>query len=132
MKMLYDEIIRRFPEVQSKIHSGDEELPYQLMHYVVEWLQEFRSDALTPDVIQRVQDFSQWCEDQPRGEQAKDDVFTILAVGFWESLFESDSTRTLVPRLMSRADVQANSEYLKGWVGSDNYEKTLREFDPPA
>jgi hypothetical protein len=66
------------------------------------------------------------------GKDAGDDIYTILVVGFYENLFEAQSTRALLPRLMPLKDLTQNADYLRQWVGAENYEKALKEYDRGA
>lgn len=132
MTALYNEICERFPEVRSQIYDGDEELPYMLMRHLANWLKELPAKELTPSVTNRVVAFNHWCERQPRGEQATDDLFTILVVGFYEPLFESASTRALLPKLVPPEDIAANAEYLRTWVGEENYNEARKQYRPNA
>jgi hypothetical protein len=131
MKALYTEILQRFPEVQSRISEGDEELPYLLMGYLADWLKEL-GDAVTPAITERVVAFARWCENQPRGKDAGDDLLTVFVVGFYEHLFGSASTRHLLPHLVSRADLTRNADYLRQWIGAENYERALQEYERGA
>ena len=99
------------------------------MHRIVEWLRARQPGAHGPDVVERLQHFKEWCEEQPRTQTAADDIWTIFIVGFWEHLFESDSTRPLVPLLMSRDELAANRDYLTSWVGAENYQMALDQYD---
>jgi hypothetical protein len=128
MKALFDEISRRFPEVRSRLSDGDEELPYLAMGSVVDWLRSLSPSQITPDIMQRVTEFRGWCEQQPRGETAGDDVYTVLVVAFYEKLFAKDVTRRLIPRLIPKDDLIQNAEYLKTWVGSENYQLALEQY----
>lgn len=123
MRRLHEEITVRFPEVRSAIFRGDEELPYVLIGHVAHWLTDLPKEAATPEVISRVQAFAKWCEEQPSGETAADDIYTIFIVGFYEKLFESDSGRAYLPKLASQKDLTRNAAYLKKWVGEANYGK---------
>jgi hypothetical protein len=126
MTKLRREIGRRFPEVRGKLRKEDE--PYTLMARVAEWLRAAPRETITRDVVHRLRDFMKWCDEQRRTDSAADDLFTISIVGFWEPLFDSDSTRFLIPQLMSRQDVESNEAYLKAWVGEENYRKALDAF----
>ena len=113
MKVLYIEITRRFPEVQTLVHEGDEELPYLVIGLIVDWLRSLSPAQITPEIVSRILEFRNWCEQKPRGKDAGDDIYTIWVVGFCEELFENDVTRPLIPRLMSKDDLKQNAEYLK-------------------
>jgi hypothetical protein len=129
MRLLHDEVIRRFPEIRPHLYGGDDEdSPYVLMHLVVSWLKELSPCDLTPELVQRVVDFGKWCKDQPRGENAANDVLTTWIVGFLEELFDSDATRPLIPHLVAKEDLIENAEYWKKWVTPENYQSSLGEY----
>jgi hypothetical protein len=129
---VYSEISERFPEIRSRFSEGDEELPYLLMGYLADWLKELRKEALTPEIINRVIMFTRWCEEQPRGKDAGDDVLTIFTVGFFEALFDSETTRAILPKITTRDDIVTNADYLRAWVGGENYDKALKLYAPKA
>ena len=128
MTALYDEIRERFPEVCSRLYRGDEALSYELMRHLAEWLKELPAKDLNSSVTKRVVAFTRWCEQQPRGTDAEDDLLTILVVGSYEKLFESASTRKLLPKLVPAEDMAANAEYLKKWVGTENYHEARKQY----
>jgi hypothetical protein len=134
MKLLYDEVLRRFPEARTKFNfsEGDVELPYNVMHDLVDWLQRLPPGAFTPELIDRLVSFTRWCEQQPRGKDAGDDLLTILTVGFYENLFDSDTTRALLPRFISRDQFMASADYFRQWVGAEDYEKAGKFYEPAA
>lgn len=126
MEKLYHEICVRFPEVSSQVHRGDEKLPYLMMGHLAEWLKSTPQTAITPELLARVQAFAAWCEEQPSGRTAGDDLLTILVVGFYEKLFQAEHLRALLPQLISKDTFTQNAEYLRTWVGDENYEKAAR------
>lgn len=87
MKKLYDEILKRFPEV--KIDEEDIELPYLMMSNIVSWLNSRNTDCTDQDIIKRVVGLKKWCESQDPGQSAADDIMTIFTVSFYEHLFEN-------------------------------------------
>ena len=123
VKHLYDEVLRRFPEVASYVSDGDEELPYLVVGYITDWL---LSIELDPPTVQRVVDFDRWCMDQPRGDTAADDIMTIEVVALREKLFEHDKLLPIVPKLMTHEELLQNRDYLTSWVGADRYQAALR------
>lgn len=126
MKHLYDEVLRRFPEVAAYVSDRDEDLPYLVVGAIADWLLSVAKPALDPVTVQRVIDFDRWCMDQPSGETAADDIMTIEVVALREKLFEHDELLPLVPKLMMREELLQNREYLTGWVGADRYQAALR------
>lgn len=129
VKSLQDEIARRFPEIPAYQIDANKDAPSLLMHEVVNWLRRIGTNGLTPEIVQRVVDFSQWCENQPRGSTTEDDLFTIYITAFVEHLFESEVTRPLIPKLCNYGDLMSNADYLKRWVGEENYALALKEYD---
>ena len=132
MRMFYDEISRQFPELRGRFSEGDEELPYVVIGYLIDWITELPKDAITAQLIERLVLFARWCEAQPRGKDAGDDLFTVLTVGFYEKLFESETTRALVPHFISREQFVEGGNYLRTWVGVENYEKAGKYYEPPV
>lgn len=128
MKVLFEEINRRFPEVRSRELEDNADSPYTVMGLVADWLKQLSRSEVTPEIVHRLQSFRDWCEQQPRGEDAGNDIYTILVVGFYENLFDEESTRSLIPKLISKEDLIQNAEYLKSWVGSDNYQLALEQY----
>jgi hypothetical protein len=128
MKMLYDEIARSFPEIRERFSESDEELPYVIMGYLADWLKESPKEAITPQLVDRLVSFARWCEEQPRGKDAADDLLTILTVSFYEALFDLETTRALVPRFISREQFLAGADYLRASVGAENYESAGKYY----
>ena len=106
----------------------DEMWPYMVMGFVVEWLRSLSPEQITPEIVSRLREFRDWCEEQPRGETAGDDLYTVLVVGFYEELFRDEVTRRLIPRLIPKDDLIQNAEYLKTWVGDENYQLALEQY----
>lgn len=127
MKILCDELSRLFPEFFSTVYDGDKELPYMMMVNLASWLKEIPA-PLNPVLVGNIVKFARWCESQPRGTGAENDMLTIFAVGFLEELFDSDATQALLPVLMSKEELHENSDYLKRWVGAENYEMASRRL----
>jgi len=126
MKKLYDEILKRFPEV--KIDEEDIELPYLMMSNIVSWLNSREADCTDQDIIKRVVGFKKWCESQEPGQSTADDIMTIFIVSFYEDLFENKKTQSLIAHLSSRKEMIANKEYLISWVGKENYDTVLKSI----
>ena len=128
MKVVYDEILRRFPEVRGQMREDYLDLPYLQMNCLAQWLQALPPGAINPPLIGRVKSFFDWCEQQPAGADASNDIYTMFVVGFYEKLFEAEVTHPLIAHLVSKDDLLRNADYLKTWVGEDNFAKALRHF----
>ena len=114
------------------IHEVDDESAYLFMGYLAEWLCDARPEDVTPQILARVQEFALWCEEQPSGATAGDDALTILVVAFYEKLFSREHTRAILPRLIPKADFERNADYLKTWVGEENYSKASHYYAQTA
>ena len=128
MTAIYNEIVQRFPEIRPKIFEGEEDEPYTLMNCLAHWLETLPPEQRSSDVISRLVAFARWCEEQPRSDDAAEDSYTILVVGFYEKLFDSEVTRSLLPHFISQDDMTRNSDYFRQWVGAENYEKALKHY----
>lgn len=128
MKTLADEILKRFPEVEPSVFGGDEELAYVMMGHLVDWVVAEAKDGIEPDMVSRLRAFAEWCQTQPEGESAADDIWTVYVVGFYEKMFMDEATRPLIPELANREDLILNREYLITWVGQDAYDAALKRF----
>ena len=93
MKAFLNEVLQRFPEVADQVNEGDEDLPYVVVGYIVEWLLSVEIESATTE---RVTAFDRWCMQQPRGQTAADDILTIETVGLREKLFRYDKLLPLV------------------------------------
>jgi hypothetical protein len=134
MNNLYEEIIRRFPEIRTyvsdgdEVYSGDESRPYTMMGYIARWLKDMGPNPVPIKAANRVKDFVDWCKQQTPGKTAADDIQTILVVSLFEDLFDANHTRALLPKLITRDEFIQNADYLKSWVGEENYKATARYF----
>lgn len=129
MKLLCDEVLRRFPEVRELMSDGDEDMSYLVVGYVVKWLAKMaRAKSMDDELIERVVDFDHWAMNYPPGKTAEDDVPTIMMVAFHEELLRYDSLLTLIPHLMSRRAFEANETYFTQFVGAERYRAALGQF----
>jgi hypothetical protein len=126
MERLEAEITQRFPELGPQI-AENHDLPYIIMSDLAHWLETIGEDAV-PAALERLVSFVGWCHEQPRSDDPSKDVFTILVIGFFEKLLESDALRRFVPSFLTRDDLELDPDYWKAWVGEENYAKALERF----
>jgi len=124
---LCKEVLERFPEIR-RASEGHEDNPTVLLHEVVHWLSMAQVSSSDES---RVIAFMEWSQSQPRGTTVHDDIATMVTTSFYEGLFDHEHTRRLIPKLVSKADLVEGAEYLKQWVGEENYQKALALFDGP-
>src|SRR5215217_5955871 len=77
------EAFDRLPELRRKLQ--EEKSAYGFFHEVVNALESAhlrRED----DMIRRIYAYANWCLQAPRGKDSSDDMLTIMAVSFFESL----------------------------------------------
>jgi hypothetical protein len=129
MKNLYDQLLMRFPEIESDLREAGDDAPYLVVGYLVDWLDAKGQNGIDEGTIQRLVEFVRWCESQPRGETCSDDIWTFLVVAFYENLFHHEHTKWLIPRLLSKKDVEQNKDYFITWVGKENYEEAMKHFE---
>ena len=124
---VYEEMLVRFPEIAGPLEENAD-LPYLQMHELGNWLEQFAQDGIPAAVIKRVTDLWQWAQQQPSGQDASDDIPTIVAVGLIEKLFRSSATRVLLPHLLTEEALIRGASYFKQWVGEDDYHKAWELF----
>ncbi len=95
---------------------------------LVDWLDSKGENGIDENTIRRLVEFADWCKLQPRGETCSDDICTISVVAFYENLFLHEHTKWLIPRLTSKEVVEQDKDYLVAWVGQENYEKVIEQF----
>lgn len=126
----YHEVLSRFPEIEQYLSQGDEDLPYVYFSYIAWWIESLPRSEITGDIITRVSSFGDWCCTQPEGEDASNDLPTILMVGLYESLGGSDSGRKVLSKIWPEDYVRNSEKYLSQWLGDSDYAKLLTEYLP--
>jgi hypothetical protein len=132
IEALASEIRSQFPEISSYLHDGDETLPYVMMGHIADWLSEKRPHQSDPSIAKRLSSFCEWCESQPEGKTASDDILTILCVAFYEKLIERPAIRSLVPHVISRSIFMQNKDYFISHCGAESFSSTLNEYNKNA
>ena len=128
MKDVYNEVLKRFPEIKPNIDEGDEESPYLYFSYIAWWVESLSRSEVTSKVIDRIGSFGEWCCKQPEGKDASDDLGTILMTGLYESLANSASGRKVLANIFPLDYLRSGEEYFKQWMGEMEYEQLLAEY----
>jgi hypothetical protein len=121
---LHNELTSRFPEIATDIEDN-RELPYLQMHALVDWLASVSRDRLATEVVERIKSFADWCDAQPKGDDAGSDMRTIFVVEFLEKLFRTESSRPFLPHLISKKQLIVSADYLRRWVDERDYNAAL-------
>jgi len=120
------ELVGRFPEILPSMSEGDEELPYIVTFYLIEWLRSEFKAGPKPKITERLVSFSNWVKSDPK--VGSEDITTPFVVGIVEELFEHPELTCLVPRIMTKPELLENEQYLKSWVGEANYQRALNMY----
>ncbi len=132
-KKLTDEILKRFPELRDNILFDQDEWDYlggySSMGELVDWVIEESKKGVTKQLINRIKDFTNWCDNQPRGASASDDILTIHQVAFFEDLCQDKNTHVLIRELADKDLFIAGKAYYIDRIGQDNYEQILETFE---
>jgi hypothetical protein len=99
-----------FPDLGARIEGAG--TPYLLWFELREAFE--RAYELTPrdeGLIRRIYQYSDWCADQPRGQTAKDDLPTCVAVCFYEHIPQHPLAREDMPRWWRVEDLREPSVF---------------------
>jgi hypothetical protein len=125
---IVDKLLFLFPELRERASVEDEDLPYVMMAYLIDNLEEQARAGLPDATLTRILEFNSWCLAQPRGENSGTDVYTILVVGFYEKIIRSDLLYRLMVKLNSREQFVSAKEYLLKWVDESHYSRALELY----
>jgi len=118
------EASKRLPELQRIIASRDVDGP---MMFWIELHSKFtglcEETPVQVDLLKRIWEYAVWCMAQGG------DVGTAAAYGFCEHLIQTRKSRAVLPRLMSRRDLEAIKGLLLYHSTQEDFEKALKCFD---
>ena len=108
MERWREKAIEMFPELDSRFEADDS--PYDLWFELLEAFEK-AYEKTPPDesLIRRIYQYSDWCCDQPRGKTPEDDLFTCVAVSFYEHIPLNPRARQDMPRWFRSEDLQGGS-----------------------
>ena len=104
MERWREKACQMLPELASRIEAADS--TYDL--WIDLWLAfEDAYERSPPDesLIGRIYRYSDWCCDQPRGQTAEGDLFTCVAVSFFEQIPLHAKARNDMPRWWRSQDL---------------------------
>ena len=97
------EAFERFPEFRGLLQ--EEKSAYLFHGEMAERLYRAYLDR-EEDLIRRIYDYAKWCQDAPRGQDASDDLLTIITVSFFEHLPRHGEVRRDIGRWLAKKDVE--------------------------
>lgn len=127
MEQWREKAIETFPELASRFEPDGS--PYVL--WVELWMAfEDAYDKTPPDesLIRRIYRYSAWCCDQPRGNTAADDLFTCVAVSFYEHIPLNPKARDDMPRWWRSEDLEDGPTGERDILGYHLSAKQLEEL----
>ncbi len=127
MKLLFQETLARFPEVDLLIDSEDDS-PYIYFSYISGWIENLASEEVTQSICDRIASFGEWCCQLPQGKDASDNPATLLMLGLYESLAFSENGRKVMANIWDENYVISSESYLRQWIGDVEYEALLNEY----
>ncbi|MEM1211333.1 MAG: hypothetical protein AAGI68_03450 [Planctomycetota bacterium] len=92
MHWLETEVKKHFPDFPGSMVGYEEGLDYSVFSDLGWHVYKQMKAGADGDFIIRFLQFVKWCEEQPRGETAEDDLYTAFVVSFLEHLFDHDET----------------------------------------
>lgn len=130
MNNISEKLISLFPEIKTHVFTGDEELPHVMMSHVADLVkktfneknegnQEYQS------IISRIIELRDWCINN----EDDSDAYTVYIISLYETICESQKTHPLIPFITEKEDFLNNEEYLTAWIGAENYDQILKDWN---
>lgn len=99
-----DKAFEVFPELIDQFEDAD--TPYLLWFVLRDAFDHaYEQKPRNESLIRRIYNYSDWCCDQPRGDTAKDDLLTCVAVCFYEHIPSNAEAREDMPRWWRAEDM---------------------------
>ena len=118
------EASQRLPELQRIIASRDVDNPMMLwIELRLKFEKLCEETPLQIDLLKRIWEYAVWCMAQGG------DVGTAAAFGLCEHLIGTRKSRAVLPRLMSRRDLEAIKGLLLYHNTEEDFENALKCFD---
>lgn len=125
------EAVRAFPEIAEKEAEdglGDWDNPYDCWISLLMNFEEAYNSPRNEDLIRRIYEYSEWCLEQPRGETAEDDLFTVVVVCFYEHIPTIPEAVEDMPRWIPYETVKGSEEALSYLAGKEGYNRVLEIY----
>jgi len=125
---LYKTVKTLFPEFIPFLSEGDEENATITFVDLLDSLEKTNPSLENSDLVSRLDQFRDWVESYPRGEDAGNDLLTWYAVTFIEGVLERESLFRLGPAVIGKEDLLENKDYFSTWIGPAEYHRALNAF----
>ncbi|MDL5053956.1 hypothetical protein QQ056_10405 [Oscillatoria laete-virens NRMC-F 0139] len=130
MNELSSKLLTLFPEIREYVFEGDEKLPNVMMGHVASWIKKSYNEKNQGNlehrsIVNRIRELRDWCIDLDDGSEA----YTVYVVSLYETICEDQKPHLLIPLITEKEDFMANKDYLTAWVGVENYEAILKNWN---
>ena len=125
-----EEAISRFPELSENLEEPDDiETPYMLWFELRNLFEKSYQPPRNEELIKRIYSYAEWCEKQPRGTTAEDDLPTCVYVCFYEHIPDNQYSLADMPRWFTRSEVLLMEKTFSYHVGEEGFRKILEIYD---
>ena len=116
-----------FPELDFENNYIDN--PYTLFQELVDLLHsEYDKNTLDRNNLKRIYDFAEWSCNLPRGETAKNDVLTAVAVSFLEHVPQHPGAFKDMPNWFKKSEIIKSKELFSYHIGEEKYNELLKLY----
>ncbi len=115
-----------FPELTAQFEEADTPclLWFELRTAFERAYEEVPRDE---SMIRRIYQYSDWCVEQPEGKTAADDLFTCVAVCFYEHIPEHPAAREDMPRWWRAEDLAHERHVMQRHLSAEEF-RELRGY----
>ena len=126
MPLWRNQALKTFPELASRFEHA--ETAYQLWFELLDAFKEaYECNPRNESLIRKIYRYSDWCETQPRGQTADDDLLTCVCVCFYEKIPTFPPSRADMPRWWRPTDLDGDRNVFQYRL-SDQEFANLKQF----
>jgi hypothetical protein len=121
-----DEAHRRFPDRKEVFSYVD--TPFDIWTNLRDVFKAAYTYPYNESDIRAIYEYAEWSCKQPQGDSAKEDLLTVVAVGFYEYIPEVPAAIKDLPRWFKLDEILTMKEILSYRVGSEGFELLLEAY----
>jgi hypothetical protein len=114
------------PELTEAITEAD--TPYSLWFELWDAFKAAYNEPRNSSLIARIYEYADWCETQPRGETADDDLLTCVSVCFFEEIPTCEPARDDMPNWFTEEDFKDMRDVFRYHFSDAEFEKIEAGF----
>ena len=127
-RKLHAKIVELFPEFEPFLSEDEEDNATVTLIDLLDSLERVHASPADTELLDRIREFRNWVETQPRGQNVNDDVLTWYCVTFVEGVLERENLFHIAPAVISREELVENKDYFYTWIGATEYHRVLSVF----